>query len=341
MKEGLPQVDMHKVVVLSITYNHSQYIEETLKGFAMQQTDFPFLCCIFDDASTDGEQEILKRWIDEHCNREDVEVFNHPLTFILTAPDKANPNCIYAIHLQKVNTWGKLEKKELLTHWQQAGEYIAMCEGDDYWVDPLKLQKQVDFLESHSDYVMTYTDAKVVDADGKSIPHRTPRRYSGEITKKLLENGNFITTASACFRNYSKEYAREMENVPFKLLMGDKPMWIFYSTIGKIKYFKEKMVAYRILSESASHSSNKDKLVAFNDNGELITKYFNARYLVGLSEEAIELGYDISRVRAMAKVSRSAFVETWSELVKKRWVVLFNMRLSAIAFIRIVLNRKV
>lgn len=58
---GLPQIDTHKVVVLSITYNHSKYIEDTLKGIAMQQTEFPFFFCVFDDASTDGEQEILRQ----------------------------------------------------------------------------------------------------------------------------------------------------------------------------------------------------------------------------------------------------------------------------------------
>lgn len=154
MKEGLPLVDRHKVVVLSITYNHSQYIEETLMGFAMQQTDFPFLCCVFDDASTDGEQEILKRWIDEHCHYDDVEVYDHPLAIILKAADKDNPNCIYCINLHKANLWGKPERTHIIRHWQQTGEYIAMCEGDDYWTDPLKLQKQVDFLDSHPDYVM-------------------------------------------------------------------------------------------------------------------------------------------------------------------------------------------
>lgn len=154
MKEGLPQIDTHKVVVLSITYNHSKYIEDTFKGIAMQQTEFPFLVCVFDDASTDGEQEILRQWMEEHCIHENIEVYDHPLTTILKAPDKDNPNCIYVIHLMKVNTWGKPERSEIINYWCQLGEYISMCEGDDYWTDPLKLQKQVDFLESHPDYVM-------------------------------------------------------------------------------------------------------------------------------------------------------------------------------------------
>ena len=156
-EDRLPQVDKHKVVVLTITYNHSHYIEETLKGFAMQKTDFPFLCCVFDDASTDGEQDVLKKWIDNHCNANEIEVYDHPLTTILKAPDKINTNCIYVIHLQKVNTWGKPEKVELLKFWRNKGEYIAFCEGDDYWIESLKLQRQVNILDTNSNLSSCWT----------------------------------------------------------------------------------------------------------------------------------------------------------------------------------------
>ena len=161
MKQGLPQVDNYKVVVLSITYNQSMYIEDTLNGFAMQRTNFPFLCCVFDDASTDGEQDVLKRWIDNHCNPDEVEIYDHPLAIVLMAPDKDNPNCMYAIHLQKVNTWGKPEKRNLLNYWRQFGEFIALCEGDDYWIDSLKLQEQVNFLENNQNVPLCF--CKVYD----------------------------------------------------------------------------------------------------------------------------------------------------------------------------------
>lgn len=318
-KFPLPQQD-YMVVVKCFTYNHGKYIEDTLKGFVMQKTDFPFCALVVDDFSTDDTAQIVRRYEEQY------------------------PDIIKGVYLQE-NYYSqggiKREKTEIVSPWFERCKYIAMCEGDDYWTDPQKLQRQVEFMESHSDYVLTYTDALVVDDDGRSIPHRTPRRYSGLITKELLSEGNFIVTASACFRNHYKDYNKEIANVPFRLMMGDKPMWIYYSTIGKIHYFKEKMVAYRVLSESASHSSDKNKLIAFNDNGEQITKYFNARYQVGLSEKYIEYRYAVSRVRAMAKISRRDFTDAWFHLIKKHPRVLLNVRLAAIAFIRIVLDRKV
>lgn len=305
------------VSISCITYNHAPYIRQCLDGFLMQKTDFAFEILIHDDCSTDGTAEIIKEYESQY-------------------PDIIKP--LY----EEENQWIKGRRGSTVFNFPRAkGKYIAMCEGDDYWTDPLKLQKQVDFLEKHKDYVMTYTDAVVVDKDNKRLLHRTPRRYSGNITRELLENGNFIVTASTCFLNLYKDYEKEFDNLPFKLVMGDKLMWLYYSTIGKIHYFKEKMVAYRVVQESASHSSNKDKLIAFNDNGELITKYFNKRYNIGLSDEAIELKYSISRVRAMAKISREEFKRTWIELVKENKKVLLNIRLDIISFVRIVLNKKI
>ena len=266
MKEGLPLVDRHKVVVLSITYNHSQYIEETLKGFAMQQTDFPFLCCVFDDASTDGEQEILKRWIDEHCHHDDVEVYDHPLTIVLKAPDKTNPNCIYAIHLQKVNTWGKPEKKKLLTHWQQAGEYIAMCEGDDYWLDPLKLQKQVDFLESHPDYVMCCSDAKIIVGNKVLDWERYSKSQQVPVKDVILGGGLFVQTASLLYRSLlinSDDYPEAAR----KCHVGDYPLQIFAALKGEIYWFAEKQVAYRYQSANSWTKNNSKLSVAEQISG--------------------------------------------------------------------------
>ena len=143
MKQGFPPINNYKVVILCCTYNQSQYIEDSLKGFTMQQFDSPFVCCVFDDASTDEEQEVLKSWIKNHCNSEDVETYEHPLATILWAHDKDNTNCFYAIHLQKINTWGKTEKNDMINHWTKQGKYISLCEGDDYWIDPYKLKKQI------------------------------------------------------------------------------------------------------------------------------------------------------------------------------------------------------
>lgn len=258
MKQGLPHVDKHKVVVLSITYNQSKYIEDTMKGFAMQQTDFPFLCCVFDDASTDGEQDVLRNWIADHCYRDNIEIYDHPLATILMASDKDNPNCIYVVHLQKKNTWGKSEKDEILNYWRNQGEYISLCEGDDYWIFPYKLQKQVDFLDKNSDYVLTHSDFIALNqATGKKIHNASSRYtiYDGNVFEKLFD-GCFIRTPTICYRNINLDL--EFKDLPDNTFRGDLLLFYNLATKGKFYFMREEMCVYRVLLESASHTSSAE-----------------------------------------------------------------------------------
>ena len=122
---------MPKEIVVSIsciTYNHAPYIRQCLDGFMMQQTDFAYEVLIHDDASTDGTTEIIKEYETKY-------------------PDIIKP--IY----EEENQWVKGRKGSAVFNFPRAkGKYIALCEGDDYWTDPLKLQKQVDILEGNLNY---------------------------------------------------------------------------------------------------------------------------------------------------------------------------------------------
>lgn len=121
------------VSICCVTYNHASYIRECLDGFMMQKTNFTFEVLIHDDASTDGTADIIKE-------------------YEIKYPGIIKP--IYQIE----NQYSKGISPSVTFNFPRAkGKYIAMCEGDDYWTDPLKLQKQVDFLESHPDYVMCFT----------------------------------------------------------------------------------------------------------------------------------------------------------------------------------------
>lgn len=138
-----------------MTYNQSSYITDALEGFAMQQTSFPFVAVVVDDASTDGEQEVIKAYVDKHFDNSEEKGFKQwesedaRWTF---ARHKVNENCHIVAVCLKRNLFKEPEKKNaMVKEWMDA-KYIALCEGDDYWTDPLKLQKQVDFLEDHPDY---------------------------------------------------------------------------------------------------------------------------------------------------------------------------------------------
>ena len=143
------------VSVCCYTYNQSAYITDAMNGFAMQQTNFPFVAVIVDDASTDGEQDVIRSYIDECFNHSEETGFRQWETeeaHWTFARHKENDNCHFVTVFLKRNLYKESEKKKaIINEWLDA-KYVALCEGDDYWTDPLKLQKQVDFLEEHPDY---------------------------------------------------------------------------------------------------------------------------------------------------------------------------------------------
>ena len=132
-----------KVSISCLAYNHEPYISKCLDGFIMQKTDFPFEVLIHDDASTDRTADIIREYEAKY-------------------PDIIKP--IY-------QTENKYSKGIGITKTYQfpraKGKYIAMCEGDDYWTDPLKLQKQVDFLEKNEEYSACFHDIEIVNKDNK------------------------------------------------------------------------------------------------------------------------------------------------------------------------------
>lgn len=154
------------VRVSCMTYNHAPYIVDALNGFTMQETTFPFICTIIDDASTDGEQEVIKDYLQDHFDLEDKSVARNEETddYVLTfARHKTNQNCYFAVLYLKCNHYSiKKSKQPYIQEWTNT-KYIAKCEGDDYWIDSTKLQLQVDFLESHPDYIMCSHDIIIYD----------------------------------------------------------------------------------------------------------------------------------------------------------------------------------
>ena len=199
------------VSIICSTYNHGLYISQCLDGFLMQKTNFPFEILIHDDASTDNTPDIIREY--EH---------NHP-------------QVIRPIY-QKENKYSK--KEDIFAKYQCSrvrGKYIAICEGDDYWIDPLKLQKQIDFLEKNPDYGMIYTTSKVYNQkEGKIEEDIIGREYKGYIE---LLSGNCIPTLTTCIRSsLVMEYLKEVEPKSKNWLMGDYPMWLWISYYYKIKY---------------------------------------------------------------------------------------------------------
>lgn len=210
-----------QVSVCIITYKQREFIKDCIEGALMQQTNFNFEIVIGDDNSTDGTSEICKCY----ANR--------------------NKNIHYHLRKRNLGMMGNW----IATIQNCSGKYIALCEGDDYWTDPLKLQKQVDFMEANKDYSICFHDVLELRADGKLYPSETiESRYENIIDKNnidykdLLVQGNFIHTCSVVFRNEFQRYP-----VIFQLSsVADYLLHIHNSRNGKIKKLNERMAVYRV-----------------------------------------------------------------------------------------------
>lgn len=269
----------YKVLCNCITYNQSRYIEDTLKGFSMQKTDFQFVCLVVEDCSTDGEQDVIKAWLNRECNMSKAECIDLDLANVIIVPHKSNHSCTLAIYLLKRNLRKEPQLKESLTEpWSQHSEYIALCEGDDYWIDPLKLQKQVDLLDSSPNVGMCYTQSKVYIQKQKILSNVVLAKDCGESFEYMLLREPAITLTSMLRRKLMDQYFKEICPNNKKWLMGDTPLWLWFAANSKIKAMPIVTSVYRQLENSASHSNDIKKLLRFNTSTEEIRLFFCEKY---------------------------------------------------------------
>jgi glycosyltransferase involved in cell wall biosynthesis len=175
---------------------------------------------------------------------------------------------------------------------QCKGKYIAMCEGDDYWTDPLKLQKQVDFLEANEDYVLIHSDILLKNSSGEDITSlrntiskiiRWPKNKDSNVVKYLVK-GNYIMTLTvlieknALFRALKK--ITENDN---KIATIDYTIFLELSKLGKIHYQHEKTAVYRILPNSASNNKDLNARLGYIESTIDISRFYNQKFSVGIN----------------------------------------------------------
>lgn len=236
-----------KVGIICWTYNHASYIEDTMNGFCMQQTKFPFVAVIIDDASTDNEPEVIKAYLNAHFDMQNARIWETDDAQFIEACHKENLNCTFAVVLLKYNFWqAKKDKAPLVKEWCDTAKYIAICEGDDYWTKPYKLKKQVDFLESHPDYTMCFHDADIRAEKGREwydvFGKLENRDYTG------IENmviWSVPTHSIVCLNEVFKTTPKNP-----KFTMGDNVIILHCSRNGKIRCIDEKMGVYRLIPTS-------------------------------------------------------------------------------------------
>lgn len=221
-----------KVSVLCIAYNHENYISDALKSFVQQKTSFKYEILVNDDCSTDRTQEIV-------------------MEYALKYPDIIKP----IFHEENQYSKGVSPIRDILIP-KAKGKYIAICEGDDYWIDDCKLQTQYDYMENHPECSLCVHNAYMVDDDKNNIGVVKTSNGNEKISIKdvLVKGGDFIATSST--------FARLPEDkiIPsyFDILCLDYTWQIFFASCGKYTYcFENPMSVYRI-GGSGSWSSLHD-----------------------------------------------------------------------------------
>ena len=236
------------VTVWCLTYNQKEFIKDALDGFVMQKTSFPFEVIVHDDASTDGTTNIVNEYAKKY-------------------PEIIKPM------IETENQWQNGGLKHIISIMNEKhrrGQYIAFCEGDDYWTDPLKLQRQVDFLENHSDYSMCFHSAKkkyetnaVAWIDCENIQDKD---YDAT---DIFINWT-VPTASVLCRKDAMDFYANLKH-PERIQNYDIFIILSCAMVGKLWGMHEQMSVYRIQGEGLTY--NKKALIrcTMNNPGHFMT----------------------------------------------------------------------
>lgn len=232
-QEVIQPTQDYKVVIKCFTYNHEHFIEDTLKGFVNQKTNFPFCALVVDDCSTDSTVSIIRQYEEKY------------------------PDIIKGIYLRENYYSQKKKKYPLLEPWFKRSEYVAFCEGDDYWTDDLKLQKQVDILDADKNVGFTYSAFSVVDENNQELnlawcEERMQRSHSGDLFATLMHHNN-ILTLTVCVR--SDIYRKSVDYCQKSKVSIDYFQYLLFAGFSEGIYVDSKLGTYRINSQGLCQSN--------------------------------------------------------------------------------------
>lgn len=245
--------DKIKVSVVMIAYNHEKYIKEAIEGVLMQEGKHEIELIIADDKSQDNTENIVLEIIENHKNGSWIKYIKHKQNKGMM------PNFIWAMQ-------------------QAKGDYIALCEGDDFWIDPRKLKKQIDFLEVNSDFTFSMGRVDTLNDSTKEIKKRkeyvNPDNVSFFKLKDYLKD-SFSQTSSFVFRNDSNPLPSWFSEVH----AGDQSIVVIKTGVnGKIKYHSDHFSVYRINEGSVTFTSTYNPYCKTIETLKLWNKYTDYKY---------------------------------------------------------------
>lgn len=252
------------VSIRCLVYNHEPYLRQCLDGFVMQKTSFAFEAIVHDDASTDGSAAIIREYAEKY-------------------PDIIKP--IY----EKENQYSKHDgsiRRIMNAAIHPAAKYIAMCEGDDYWIDPLKLQKQVDFLEANPEYGLVHTevdqwyqkDGILIQNYNKTNNNKIP---DGDVFEALMDPDKYLIKLPTVLFRRELILRTDQDEFRSALPSYDLAIWLNFSKYTKFKYLPDSTAVYRVLLNSMSNiSGDARKRHMFHKQIQSIRRYYAEKYEV-------------------------------------------------------------
>ena len=252
------------------TYNHEGFIDSTMDGFLSQKTNFNFEIVIGEDCSTDKTRQKL-------------------LEYKTKYPDKIN----LILHQKNIGSMQNF----ISTLEVCQGKYIAICEGDDCWIDPNKLQKQVEFLEANSNYGLVFTDANHLYQDKGRIVKSYDKTYkrvipTGKVFNVLLHGNPYKTCTSLFRKEYIQEFASLSETIKrHNFKMGDKILWLVISSKSNVGYLPFTSAQYRICEQSASHFIKIDQYSKFEKSSYKTSIFFSGYFNYPINKSILKYNY--------------------------------------------------
>jgi len=323
-----PESTVPLVTVRCITYNHANFIRDAIEGFLMQETTFPLEIIIHDDASTDGTAQIVKEY---------QAKFPH----------------LFRIILQKENQFSKGNSKPFEDIYASArGEFLAYCEGDDFWISKEKLQKQVEYLENHPGCGMVFSDLNIENITTKKYMSRI-RKSDGYIYPLTLSIEQTIGegceqtqiarwpwTCTAVVRTKLRQLLAKSD--PYlhskgTFLLGDVQLWAELAVISEITYIPECFATYRILDTSLTNSNNWKKTVIFFESffkmklylceKHKLSEHIRRNTEVNWIKKSLQLSLIDKNTKLAEEVKRTKRKFTWYH-----WIMYFRIKYKVIYY---------
>ena len=249
-----------KLTVVTTTYNQEKYIEKCIDSIVKQKTNFRFKLVISDDNSTDNTRSIIEKYQKEY------------------------PDIIKPIYREKnlgpmnnfIETLNSIHTK-----------YVALCDGDDFWTDSSKLQRQVDFLDNNKDFTICFHKVKIFFEDGSQEPVLHPQKIKSNLTLSDLCQENFMTANTVVYRWIYRKKNSFISDFPKNIVPGDYYVHLMHAARGKIHYINRQMSCYRRNSQGMWWMISQPNLrnEFYYKNGQKMLRFYDC------VEEKLSLNY--------------------------------------------------